>query len=159
MPIVRPSPEIPSRVEPRGKRTEGIAARPLKRLRTQLSIPLGLRHASATRIKRSLWWRANTFVPKNHHVNTTRSSSVCRPVGPAIPPAGRPSIRVASHSTKSRLSVVGGWVVSNRLPAAGGLDDLDGGERVERTLLHDQTVKVRYSFGCSAYRLTIFVCV
>lgn len=36
---------------------------PLKRLRTQLSIPLGLRHEGSTRAKRSLWWRKKRLVP------------------------------------------------------------------------------------------------
>ena len=52
----------PRKTEPR---TEGIARLLLKRLRTRLSIPLGLRHAAPTRIKRSLWWRMKPFVPVN----------------------------------------------------------------------------------------------
>lgn len=35
---------------------------PLKRRRTQLSIPLGLRHEAPTRIKRSDWWRKKRVV-------------------------------------------------------------------------------------------------
>jgi hypothetical protein len=50
------------------KRTEGITWLPLNRLRTRLSIPLGLRHAAATRIKRSLWWRLKVLVPITTHV-------------------------------------------------------------------------------------------
>ena len=51
----------------RKQRTEGIAAWPLKRLRTRLSIPLGLRQLEATRIKRSLWWRLKCAVPEKQH--------------------------------------------------------------------------------------------
>lgn len=36
---------------------------PLKRLRTRLSIPLGLRHDSGTHLKRSDWWRKKRLVP------------------------------------------------------------------------------------------------
>ncbi len=35
----------------------------LKRLRTRLSIPLGLRHDSGTHLKRSDWWRKKRLVP------------------------------------------------------------------------------------------------
>lgn len=38
-----------------GRRTEGMAVLPLNRLRTRLSIPLGLRHDRSTHLKRSLW--------------------------------------------------------------------------------------------------------
>lgn len=48
---------------PLGIRTEGIAGTLLKRLRTALSIPLGLRQAGETHLKRSDWWRRNCFVP------------------------------------------------------------------------------------------------
>lgn len=44
-------------------RTDGIARLPLNRLRTRLSIPLGLRHAASTHLKRSLWWRMKPLVP------------------------------------------------------------------------------------------------
>jgi hypothetical protein len=37
----------------------------LKRLRTRESIPLGLRHDSGTRLKRSDWWRLKVLVPAN----------------------------------------------------------------------------------------------
>lgn len=49
------------------KRTEGIARVPLKRRRTRLSIPLGLRHAESTRIKRSLWWRMKPLEPVHQY--------------------------------------------------------------------------------------------
>lgn len=39
----------------RGVRTEGMAIWPLKRRRTALSIPLGLRHEGATHLNRSDW--------------------------------------------------------------------------------------------------------
>ena len=42
-----------------GKRTMGILVLPLNRLRTRLSIPLGLRHDRSTHLKRSLWCRLN----------------------------------------------------------------------------------------------------
>lgn len=45
------------------KRTEGIGMLLLKRLRTRLSIPLGLRHDSPTHLKRSDWWRQKRLVP------------------------------------------------------------------------------------------------
>jgi len=35
----------------------------LKRLRTRLSIPLGLRHDEGTHLKRSDWWRQKVLVP------------------------------------------------------------------------------------------------
>lgn len=44
-------------------RTEGIGMFDLKRLRTRLSIPLGLRHDSGTHLKRSDWWRKKRLVP------------------------------------------------------------------------------------------------
>lgn len=45
------------------KRTDGIAAWPLNRLRTRLSIPFGFLHAASTHLYVSLWWRLNRFVP------------------------------------------------------------------------------------------------
>lgn len=44
-------------------RTEGIGRLLLKRLRTRLSIPLGLRHDEGTHLKRSDWWRQKVLVP------------------------------------------------------------------------------------------------
>lgn len=44
-------------------RTEGMGMFDLKRLRTRLSIPLGLRHDSGTHLKRSDWWRQKRLVP------------------------------------------------------------------------------------------------
>ena len=46
-----------------GGRTEGMGMFDLKRLRTRLSIPLGLRHDSGTHLKRSDWWRVKRLVP------------------------------------------------------------------------------------------------
>ena len=54
-----PFPETTKRCE----HTEGIARLPLNRLRTRLSIPLGLRHAESRHLKRSLWWRMKRLVP------------------------------------------------------------------------------------------------
>lgn len=51
--------EPPSNV----KRTDGIAACPLNRLRTRLSIPFGFLHAASTHLYVSLWWRLKRFVP------------------------------------------------------------------------------------------------
>ena len=45
------------------KRTDGIAACPLNRLRTRLSIPFGFLHAASTHLYVSLWWRLKRFVP------------------------------------------------------------------------------------------------
>lgn len=44
-------------------RTDGIAACPLNRLRTRLSIPFGFLHAASTHLYVSLWWRLKRFVP------------------------------------------------------------------------------------------------
>lgn len=43
--------------------TEGMGMLLLKRLRTRLSIPLGLRHDEGTHLKRSDWWRQKVLVP------------------------------------------------------------------------------------------------
>lgn len=51
---------------------------PLKRLRTQLSIPLGLRHEGSTRAKRSLWWRKKRFVPVEFGRQSTLYNNSCR---------------------------------------------------------------------------------
>jgi hypothetical protein len=51
------------------ERTEGMGMLPLKRLRTRLSIPLGLRHDSGTHLKRSDWWRKKRLVPVHSHVS------------------------------------------------------------------------------------------
>ena len=48
-------------------RTEGMARLPLNRLRTRLSIPLGLRHAASRHLNLSLWWRMKPLVPANRH--------------------------------------------------------------------------------------------
>lgn len=45
------------------KRTDGIAACPLNRLLTRLSIPFGFLHAASTHLYVSLWWRLKRFVP------------------------------------------------------------------------------------------------
>lgn len=45
------------------KLTDGIAACPLNRLRTRLSIPFGFLHAASTHLYVSLWWRLKRFVP------------------------------------------------------------------------------------------------
>src|ERR1700710_2977813 len=42
---------------------EGMAIWPLKRRRTALSIPLGLRHACGTHFNRSDWWRLKRAMP------------------------------------------------------------------------------------------------
>lgn len=47
----------------RGKPTEGMGMLLLNRLRTRLSIPLGLRHDEGTHLKRSDWWRQKVLVP------------------------------------------------------------------------------------------------
>ena len=45
------------------KHTEGMGMLLLNRLRTRLSIPLGLRHDEGTHLKRSDWWRQKVLVP------------------------------------------------------------------------------------------------
>jgi hypothetical protein len=40
---------------------------PLNRLRTRLSIPLGLRHAASRHLNLSLWWRMKPLVPVCQH--------------------------------------------------------------------------------------------
>jgi hypothetical protein len=57
----------PSKTQKEQPRTEGIARLPLNRLRTRLSIPLGLRHAESKHLNRSLWWRMKRLVPANRH--------------------------------------------------------------------------------------------
>lgn len=57
-------------------RTEGIGRLLLKRRRTQLSIPLGLRHAEGTHLKRSDWWRQKVLVPVG--LGCSQSSVLCR---------------------------------------------------------------------------------
>lgn len=92
---------------------------PLKRLRTRLSIPLGLRHAASTHLKRSLWWRMKRLVPANRHA------------------------RQHSRSEKShrRLEIrhLGGRRCEGLVRWSGGSI---GGKRglEERTLLHDRDV-------------------
>jgi len=46
-----------------------MAIWPLKRRRTALSIPLGLRHEGATHLNRSDWWRLKRLVPVTIHVS------------------------------------------------------------------------------------------
>lgn len=46
-----------------GISTEGMGMLLLNRLRTRLSIPLGLRHDEGTHLKRSDWWRQKVLVP------------------------------------------------------------------------------------------------
>lgn len=45
------------------ERTDGITWLPRNRLRTRLSMPLGLRQLAATHLNRSLWCREKRFVP------------------------------------------------------------------------------------------------
>lgn len=40
-----------------------------KRLRTRLSIPLGLRQDGSRRLKRSCWWRSKRLVPVQRSVS------------------------------------------------------------------------------------------
>jgi hypothetical protein len=47
----------------RSERTEGMTWVPLNRLRTRLSIPLGLRHFDDRHLKRSAWCLLNVLVP------------------------------------------------------------------------------------------------
>ena len=50
-------------IQDTGKHTEGMGMLLLNRLRTRLSIPLGLRHDEGTHLKRSDWWRQKVLVP------------------------------------------------------------------------------------------------
>ena len=59
-------------------RTEGIGRVLLKRLRTPLSIPLGLRHAEGTHLKRSDWWRQKVLVPVGLRCSQSSVCALCR---------------------------------------------------------------------------------
>lgn len=76
-----------------GARTEGIVMLPLKRLRTRLSIPLGLRQLGARHLNRSLWWRLKLLVPIIQSVNISSSCfhRQTRSYGRSIYPSSRVS--------------------------------------------------------------------
>lgn len=108
-------------------RTLGIAAWPLKRRRTRLSIPLGLRHEGSTHLKRSLWWRLKRAVPVIHQIlsaaNSSRSFRVQRQQRVLMTSSVSPIVIIAFPSLVS-------IIVVRKARRPGGKDRIEGGLNV-----------------------------
>lgn len=87
-------------------RTLGMVMVPRKRLRTRLSMPLGLRQLESTHLNRSLWWRLKLFRSAQNPVNNRRSNShVAFPQLKNSPtrPNQFPSSTLGGHSRSRRF--------------------------------------------------------